>query len=259
MILEKIIETKKEEVARLKKSVKISDLEKQISLRGACRDFRQVISRGACNIIAEVKCASPSRGRLSENFDYLRIAQTFEYNNAAAVSVLTDEKYFCGHKDYLTQIKQKISLPILRKDFIIDPFQLYETRAIGADAVLLIVLILGNKLKEFIALAESLGLSALIEIHTPEELEIALAADADIIGIYNRNLDNFITDINTSYRLRSMIPEEKIVVAESGIHTRKDIESLLQSGIKAFLIGEALITAADMGKKLKEFMGEGKT
>jgi len=118
---------------------------------------------------------------------------------------------------------------------------------------------LGNKLKEFIALAESLGLSALIEIHTSEELEIALAADADIIGINNRNLDNFITDINTSCRLRSMIPEEKIVVAESGIHTRKDIESLLQSGIRAFLIGDALISAADMGKKLKEFMEEGKT
>jgi indole-3-glycerol phosphate synthase len=257
MILDKIVETKKAEVSELKKSVTKADFEKQISALGACRDFRQAISRGTCNIIAEVKCASPSRGRFLDNFDYLQIARTFEQNGAVAVSVLTDEKYFCGHKKYLTQIKNNVSLPVLRKDFIIDPIQIYETRAIGADAVLLIVSVLGQKLKEFIAQAYSLGLAALVEVHTEEELEVALAAGVEIIGINNRNLDTFITDINTSCRLRRMIPEEIIIVAESGIHDRKDIDSLMQAGIHSFLIGEALIATADSGKKLRELNGDG--
>ena len=257
MILEKIIETKEEEVAKLKKSENISDFEKQISSLGACRDFKKAISSGPCNIIAEVKCASPSRGKLLENFDYLHIAQTFEQNGAVAVSVLTDEKYFCGHKDYLTRIKQKISLPVLRKDFVIDPLQIYETRAIGADAILLIVRLLRERLAEFIHLSKELELSPLVEVHAQDELEVALAADAEIIGINNRNLDTFVTDINTSCELKKKIPTGAAVVAESGIHSRKDIELLMQAGIKAFLIGEALITAPDTGKKLKEFIGNG--
>ncbi len=166
MILDKIVETKKAEVSELKKSATKADFEKQISALGACRDFKKAISSRSCNIIAEVKCASPSRGRFLEDFDYLQIARTFEQNGAVAVSVLTDEKYFCGHKKYLTQIKNNVSLPVLRKDFIIDPIQIYETRAIGADAVLLIVRVLGQKLKEFIAQAYSLGLAALVEVHT---------------------------------------------------------------------------------------------
>ena len=257
MILDKIVETKKTEVARLKKSATRADFEKQISALAACRDFKKAISSRPCNIIAEVKCASPSRGRFLENYDYLRIAQTFVQNGAAAVSVLTDEKYFCGHKDYLTQIKQKISLPVLRKDFIVDPLQVYETRAIGADAALLIVCVLGEKINEFIMLADSLGLAALVEVHTEEELAAALAAGAEIIGINNRNLDTFVTNINISRELRKLIPAEKIVVAESGINKRSDIELLMQAGIKSFLIGEALITAPDTGEKLKEFIGDG--
>ncbi|MBN1473677.1 MAG: indole-3-glycerol phosphate synthase TrpC [Syntrophaceae bacterium] len=257
MILDKIVETKKAEVAKLKKFATRTDFEKQISALGACRDFKKAISSRPCNIIAEVKCASPSRGRFLEDFDYLQIAQTFAQNGAAAISVLTDEKYFCGHKKYLTQIRNNVSLPVLRKDFIIDPIQIYETRAIGADAVLLIVRVLGQKLKDFIAQAHSLGLTALVEVHTEEEREVALAAGAEIIGINNRNLDTFITDINTSCRLRRMIPEEKIVVAESGIRDRKDINSLMQAGIHSFLIGETLIAAADSGKKLRELNGDG--
>ena len=256
MILDKIIETKKTEVEQLKRQTTISALEKTIAQLEPCRDFRQAISGDACAIIAEVKCASPSRGRFIVDFDPVRIAGVYEENGAAAISVLTDKKYFAGHKNYLTQIRQHVGLPILRKDFIIDPLQIYETRAIGADAVLLIVHVLMDKLAQFIAAAENVGLSALVEVHTKAELDLALAADAEIIGINNRNLDTFVTDIDTSRKLRAQIPEGKIVVAESGIMARADIECLMQANIHVFLIGEALITAPDIGKKLRAFKGE---
>jgi indole-3-glycerol phosphate synthase len=256
MILDKIIETKKEEVEQLKKQTTVSALERTIARLEPCRSFRQALISEDCNIIAEVKCASPSRGRLIADFDPVRIAGVYEQNGAAAISVLTDEKYFAGYKNYLTQIRQKVKLPLLRKDFIIDPLQIYETRAIGADAILLIVHVLGEKLTEFILLSKELGLSSLVEVHTEEELDLALAADAEIIGINNRNLDTFVTDIETSRKLRARIPEGFIVVAESGIMSRADIDILMQANIHAFLIGEALITAPDIGKKLRTFKGE---
>ena len=256
MILDKIIETKKKEVAQLKRQTTPAYLKKTIAGLEPCRDFRQALQDNACKIIAEVKCASPSRGRLIEDFDPVEIAGVYEENGAAAISVLTDEKYFAGHKNHLMQIRQKTNLPLLRKDFIIDEIQIYETRAIGADAILLIVHVLGKKLAEFILLSRELGLNPLVEVHTKEELDLALDAGAEIIGINNRNLDTFQTDIETSRELRKRIPEGIIVVAESGIKERKDIESLMQAGIHAFLIGEALITAPDMGKKLRVFKGE---
>ena len=256
MILDTIIETKKEEVAQLKKQTTVSALERTIVLLEPCRDFRQALISEDCNIIAEIKCASPSRGRFIADFDPVKIAGVYEKNGAAAISVLTDEKYFAGHKDYLTQIRQKVKLPLLRKDFIIDTIQIYETRAIDADAILLIVHVLGKKLTEFILLSKELGLSSLVEVHTEEELELALATDAEIIGINNRNLDTFVIDIETSRKLRAQIPEGIIVVAESGIMSRADIDILMQANIHAFLIGEALITAPDIGKKLRTFKGE---
>ena len=181
MILDKIIETKKEEVAQLEKQTSVSALERTIAMLEPCRNFRQALISEDCNIIAEVKCASPSRGRFVADFDPVRIAGVYDQNGAAAISVLTDEKYFSGHKNYLTQIKQKVKLPLLRKDFIIDPIQIYETRTTGADAILLIVHVLGKKLTEFILLSKELGLSSLVEVHTEEELDLALAADAKII------------------------------------------------------------------------------
>jgi len=256
MILDKIIETKKEVVDQLKKQTTLSALERTIALLEPSRDFRQALISEDCNIIAEVKCASPSRGRLVADFDPVRIAGVYEQNGAAAISVLTDEKYFAGHKNYLTQIRQKVKLPLLRKDFIIDTIQIYETRAIGADAILLIVHVLGKKLTEFILLSKELGLSPLVEVHTEEELDLALASEAEIIGINNRNLDSFVTDIETSRKLQARIPEGFIVVAESGIMSRADIDILMQADIHAFLIGEALITAPDIGKKLRTFKGE---
>ncbi len=256
MILDKIIETKKEEVARLKKETSEAQLKKSIVGLQPCRDFKKALQSDACNIIAEVKCASPSRGMLVSDFDPLKIAQIYEHNGAAAISILTDEKYFSGHKDYLKKIRQQVTLPLLRKDFIIDPIQIYETRSIGADAILLIVRVLGKKLAEFIALSGEIGLSPLVEVHSKEELDLALTAGAEIIGINNRNLDTFVTDIETSRRLKARIPEDKIVMAESGIRERKDIESLMQAGIHAFLIGEHLVIAPDIGKKLRAFKGE---
>ena len=255
MILDKIVETKKEEVAQAKRNIPLADLQDTIKKLDPCRNFKEAISGNSCRIIAEVKCASPSRGRLVENFDPVKIAMTYEKNGAAAISVLTDEKYFEGHKKYLTQIRREIRLPLLRKDFIIDPYQIYESRAIGADAVLLIVSILGAKLGDFIALARELGLAALTEVHTAAELEIALAAGADIIGVNNRKLDTFVTDINTCKELARLIPAGKIIVAESAIFTRADIENIQEAGISAFLIGEALVTAPDIGGKLRELRG----
>jgi len=256
MILDQIVETKKEEVAKLKKMAPLGDL--QAALKGLipCRDFRAALGKKPCAIIAEVKCASPSRGILVKNFDPLKIAAVYEANGAAAISVLTDEKYFAGRKNYLTQISQDIKLPLLRKDFIIDIYQIYETRIIGADAILLIAAVLGNKLGEFIKVAGDLGLHQLVEIHTRAELDLALAAGAEIIGINNRNLDTLVVDIKTCTELRPLIGKDKTVVAESGIRRRSDIDLLIRAGINAFLIGEALMTAADIGKKLREFRGE---
>ncbi len=255
-MLDKIIETKKEEVAQLKKETTEAQLKKEIAGFAPCRDFKKALTSSDCNIIAEVKCASPSRGRLVTDFDPLRIARIYEQNGAAAISMLTDEKYFSGHKNYLKQIRPTVQLPLLRKDFIVDPLQIFETRIIGADAVLLIVRVLGEKLADFISLSGEVGLSQLVEVHSQEELDLALAAGAEIIGINNRDLDTFITDIETSVKLKKRIPENNLVVAESGIRKRKDIELLIKAGIKTFLIGEHLVTAPDIGKKLREFRGE---
>ena len=256
MILDKIVETKKEEVAQAKRKKTLAGLQDTIGELSPCRNFIAALNGSDCAIIAEVKCASPSRGRLVENFDPLKIAAAYEQNGAAAISVLTDEKYFMGSKEYLTRIKKEVELPLLRKDFIIDPYQIFESRVIGADAVLLIVRTLGARIGEFIGIAGQLGLAALTEVHTAAELEIAQAAGAGIIGINNRNLDTFVTDINTCKELARSIPAGIVTVAESGIRNRDDIENIMQSGLRAFLIGEALVTSDDIGKKLKEFRGE---
>jgi len=256
MILDKILKTKKEEVAQLMQTTSKAKLQKQIAGLVPCRHFKKALNAGDCNIIAEVKCASPSRGRLTENFHPVGLAVLYEQNGASAVSVLTDENFFRGHKNDLLQIRSKVQLPLLRKDFIIDPLQIYETRVLGADAVLLIVRILQKKLADFISLSRDTGLQPLVEVHTEEELDIALAAGADIIGINNRNLDTFVTEIETSLRLVKQIPADKMVVAESGISSRQDLARLIREGIHAFLIGEHLVTAPDIGKKLRELKGE---
>ena len=255
MILDRIVEAKRHEVAARKEMTPFAHMEDARGNLLPVRDFRGAIDNAPCSIIAEVKRSSPSKGRIREEFDPVQIATIYQDNGAHAVSVLTDEAFFEGKGEYLTAIKKTIDLPLLRKDFIIDPYQIYETRIIGGDAVLLIASLLEQgQLREYITLAEALGLAPLVEVHTREELDMALAAEAEIIGINNRNLQTFATDIETTLKLAPLIPSDRTVVTESGINTREDIEQLMEAGIHCFLIGEILMRAEDIGWKLRELL-----
>jgi indole-3-glycerol phosphate synthase len=256
MILDKIISVKKDEVAHLKQTRPLQELKAVLQDLPPVRDFRKAISGNECTIIAEVKRRSPSRGILREDFDPIKIASIYERNGAAALSVLTDKQFFGGDKKYLEDIKKNVHIPLLRKDFIIDPYQVYETRSLHGDALLLIACLLKEEqLREYIHLAESLGLSALVEIHSRSELDKALAVEANIIGINNRDLKTFSTDLKTSLDIAPHIPTDKIIISESGIDGRQDIEMLVKVGIHAFLIGETLMLSDDIGKKLRELLG----
>ncbi|MDD5476204.1 MAG: indole-3-glycerol phosphate synthase TrpC, partial [Syntrophales bacterium] len=210
------------------------------------------LGRDGQALIAEVKRSSPSAGRILEDFDPPRIASEFEKGGAAAVSVLTEECFFEGHIYFMEEVKKAISLPVLRKDFIIDSYQVHETRAHGGDALLLIVRILeDDRLGEFMELARSLDLATLVEVHTREELETALTAGAEIIGINNRNLRTFETDLTISEVLAPLVPDGKIVVSESGIRSGSDIARLRKAGISAFLVGEHLSRSTDAREAIR--------
>ncbi len=256
MILDRIVEVKREEVARLKSSTSLDAMKQAALDRPAPRNFEAAVSGADCAVIAEVKRSSPSKGRIRDDFDPLAIASLYEENGAAAISVLTDETFFEGKKAYLSEIQKRVSIPLLRKDFIIDPCQICETRIIGADAVLLIAAILDDiMLVQFIELAESLGLAPLVEIHSREELARVLAAGAGIIGINNRNLKTFSTNLATSLELAPLVPAGRVVVSESGIEGRGDVERLMTAGIHTFLVGETLMRAPDIGAALRELLG----
>ncbi|MBW2561845.1 MAG: indole-3-glycerol phosphate synthase TrpC [Deltaproteobacteria bacterium] len=255
MILDEIVRVKRSEVRRLRESNSLEAMRQAALDRPAPRNFEAAVSGVDCAVIAEVKRSSPSKGRIREDFDPLAIASLYEENGAAAISVLTDEIFFEGKKAYLSEIQKRVSVPILRKDFIIDPYQICETRIIGADAVLLIAAILeGAALEDFIELAESLGLASLVEVHSQEELERALDAGAEIIGINNRNLKTFSTDLATSLELAPLVPEGRVVISESGIEGRGDIERLMEWGIHTFLVGETLMRAPDIGAELRALL-----
>jgi len=256
MILEKIIEAKEDEVARLSRVRPLQELKHAIADLPSPSNFFKAISGRGCAVIAEIKRRSPSKGTLREDFDPVRIALIYEENGAAAVSVLTDRVFFSGADTHLADISRSVHLPLLRKDFIIDLYQIYETRYLQADAILLIVGILEKEqLREYVSFAQSLGLSVLCEVHTERELEKALASEAKIIGINNRDLTTFSVDLNTSLTLAASIPEDRIIVSESGIRSRSDIELLTNAGIHVFLIGETLMTSDDAGRKLQELLG----
>jgi indole-3-glycerol phosphate synthase len=256
MILEKIIAAKKEEVAHIRRMNSLSELKAAIRDLPSPRDFSGAISGQLSAIIAEIKKCSPSKGLLRKDFDYLQIASIYQESGASAVSVLTDQQFFGGDIGYLSDIKKIIRLPLLRKDFIIDTYQIYETRVIGGDALLLIAGILnGKQLREFVDLSETLGLFPLVEVHSRSELDKALVSGATIIGINNRDLDTFSTDLGVSLNLAPHVPTDRILISESGIHTRRDIENLLSAGIHAFLIGETLMRAENMGRKMNELLG----
>ena len=260
-ILQTIVAHKREEVAAAKAKFPLPRLQDRLALvedqpRGFIRALRAMHESGGTAIIAEVKKGSPSKGVIRQDFDPLTIAETYQHHGATCLSVLTDEKFFLGHLSYLGLIREQVGLPLLRKDFICDPYQIVEARAFGADAVLLIAAMLElQQLREFAAQARELQLDVLLEVHDETELELALQTDCELIGINNRSLRSFVTDLGTTERLRPLIPPERLVVAESGINGRADVERLLAAGAGAFLVGEALMRAADIGGKLEELLG----
>ena len=256
-ILQKIIDRKVQEVAERVPHTSLVDLEtrakKAEPVRGFIRAIEQKLENKQAAVIAEAKKASPSKGLLREPFDPAAIAQSYERGGAACLSVLTDQDFFQGHEDYLIAARQACTLPVIRKDFIIEPYQIVEARAIGADCILLIASVLDQeKLKHLAELAAQWNLDVLIEVHDREELLRVLDLDLKLIGINNRNLHNFETSLENTYQLLKDIPEDRIVVTESGIHTQDDIKAMQAHGVNSFLVGEAFMRAEDPGGKLNE-------
>lgn len=258
MILDKIVAYKRKKVEEEKQQLPIDLLLKQLKEIEAPQDFKKVLKKEkGLSIIAEVKKASPSKGVIREDFYPLEIANLYDENKVEAMSVLTEDKFFQGSPQYLKDIRSSTYLPLLRKDFIIDPYQIHQSKALGADAILLIAAILTQKqLIDFQKLAVKVGLYCLVEVHTQEELEVVLKTEADIIGINNRNLQTFETTLETTKELIKMIPRDKTVISESGIHGRRDMEYLEDLGVNGVLIGEGLMRASSIGEKLRELRGE---
>jgi indole-3-glycerol phosphate synthase len=261
-ILKTIEAYKRGEVSAAKTSTPVSELKARIAdledlPRGFERHLREAVATGWTAIIAEVKKGSPSKGIIRADFDPLEIADVYQANGATCLSVLTDEHFFLGHLRFLAMIREAVSLPLLRKDFICDPYQIYEARAAGADAILLIAAMLDlNQLSEFHAVARELQLDVLLEVHDEAEMERALKTDCTMIGVNNRNLRTFETDLGTTARLASMMPPDRLLVTESGIHTRCDIIRLSGDGAHAYLIGESMMREEDIGLKLRELLND---
>ncbi|MBC8207848.1 MAG: indole-3-glycerol phosphate synthase TrpC [Desulfobulbaceae bacterium] len=257
MILDTIVARKKEEVAELKKTgivLPVSFRDKEIA---APRGFiRALVDYPGVAIIAEAKKASPSKGVICPDFDPVKIARNYEAGGAQAVSVLTDVDFFQGSLLYLLQVREAIALPVLRKDFMIDPLQIEQAAAHGADAVLLMASILdGMQIRDFQACAREFGMDSLVEVHDETELETALKAGAELVGVNNRNLKDFSMDTETTYRLQKLLPPGLPLVAESGLKTRADMERLQAHGVTAALIGESLMRGADGGNTLAGLRG----
>ncbi|MFH0947741.1 MAG: indole-3-glycerol phosphate synthase TrpC [Elusimicrobiota bacterium] len=253
-ILDEIVEYKKLELAHRKEQLPISKILSDIEKMRVPRNFKSAISKpNRINLIAEIKKASPSAGEIISNFDVEKIAKQYEEAKVDAISVLTETKYFQGDISYIDLVKRVSSLPILRKDFIIDEYQIYESRYFGADAILLIAAILDiEKIKKFLKIANGLTLSAIVEVHNEDELKKVLETDAEIIGINNRNLSDLTVDLSTTYKLAPKIPKDKIVVSESGIKTKQDIKRMKDAGLNAVLIGEHFMKSQDIKKAIIE-------
>jgi len=254
-ILNKILDVKREEIVAAKRAKSRGALEEEASANSPSRDFLSAIKTrveaGAHAVIAEIKKASPSKGVLREDFRPAEIAESYARHGAACLSVLTDRQFFQGSTDYLQQARAACELPVLRKDFMIDPYQVFEARAMGADCILLIVAALPQSLMmELEAAAQELGLAVLVEVHDEKELERAMDLATPLIGINNRNLRTFETTLSTTINLLPEIPDDRIVISESGILTSDDIKTLRQHDVHAFLIGEAFMRADDPGAAL---------
>lgn len=253
--LEDILSRTRERIDEEKKLITLSDIRRDAeSVPMPKVSFQKVLSSKELSIIAEVKQASPSKGQLVKDFPYLEIAEEYEEAGADAISCLTEPFYFKGKDSFLEEIAAKVQIPVLRKDFVIDEYMIYQARALGASAVLLIVRILSDEeLADYLALSSELGLSALVECHNEGEVERALNAGADIVGINNRDLDTFNVDIMNTVRLAPMIPEGVVKVAESGIRTKEDIVMIRRAGLDAFLIGESFMKSPDRKALIREF------
>ena len=257
-VLRKIIARKWEEIAERKAQVSLEQLKTQAAqqpaARGFVRSIENKIAQGKSGVIAEIKKASPSKGVIREHFVPSELARSYEQGGAACLSVLTDVDFFQGADEYLQQARAAVSLPVIRKDFLVDEYQIYEARAMGADCVLLIVSALSSeKLKELNTLAQSIGLDVLVEVHDEAELNIALELPNKLIGINNRNLHTFDVNLETTYKLLDRIGSERIVVTESGILAPGDVQAMRSKNVNAFLVGEVFMRAEEPGAALAEF------
>lgn len=258
MILEEIAAKTKERIAAEKARLPLKELKAAVAdtKRPEGFPFEEALKRPGMSFICEVKKASPSKGVIAGDFPYEEIAREYERAGAAAISVLTEPYYFQGKDSYLREIRQRVSIPLLRKDFTVDEYMIYQAREMGADAVLLICAILSPmQLQEYLGLAGELGLSALTEAHDEREVEMALLAGSPIVGVNNRNLKDFSVDICNSIRLRKLVPKQVLFVSESGMKTREDIERLEKNGTDAVLIGETLMRSPEKGALLRELSG----
>lgn len=258
-ILKKICDVKVQEVAAAKKAVPLTEMRRDAESRLSTRDFvgalRAKIAKGQAGVIAEVKKASPSKGVIRPDFDPVDIAQSYMVGDgkisAACLSVLTDRQFFQGQPDYLKQARASTLLPVLRKDFMVDPYQIYESRAMGADCVLLIAACLDDALMaEMEQIAHSLEMAVLVEVHDAEEMQRALKLKTPLVGVNNRNLRTFEVDIQTTLQLQKEVPADRLLVTESGILTQDDVKTMRDAGIHSFLVGEAFMRAPDPGQAL---------
>jgi indole-3-glycerol phosphate synthase len=256
-ILEQILRSKRDEVAHRQEACPIRAMQARAVSAAPARDLCAALRAPGVSLIAEVKRASPSKGLLcaKPSFDPAMLARTYQANGAAAISVLTDGPFFQGDLEHLSMVRDSVELPVLCKDFVLDPYQVYEARAAGADALPLIIAALSDAMLESLyRLGGELGMDALIEVHDAAEMERALRIGPRVIGINNRNLATFQVDLETTARLRPLVPDGIVVVAESGVHSRADVLRLADMDVDAVLVGEALVTAADVGQKVRELV-----
>ena len=256
-ILNRILARKQQEISARQQTISLDGLQQQALAASAPRGFVAALKRrvelGESAVIAEIKKASPSKGVIRENFDVVEIAQSYEAGGASCLSVLTDQDFFQGHEDFLVAARSACQLPVIRKDFIVDPYQVVESRAIGADCILLIVAALDDEtLKGLHQDARTLGMDVLVEVHNREELERALKLELELVGINNRDLRTFDTSLDTTIKLLELIPAGCLVVTESGIHSREDVALMRQHDVNAFLVGEAFMRVPDPGQGLRE-------
>jgi len=255
IMLDEIVEKTKKRVETAKGIISLDDLKNEVSLMEITDDFpfKKALGGDDISIIAEVKKASPSKGLIAEDFDYLQIAKDYEDAGASAISVLTEPYFFMGSDDYLKEIADNVSIPVLRKDFVVDEYMIWEAKALGASAVLLIVSILDIvQLKKYLDLAHELGLSAIVETHDGDEIMRALTVGAEIIGVNNRNLNDFTVDIENSINLRRCVSGDVIFISESGIKTKEDVTRLKENDVDAVLIGETLMKSDDKKAMISE-------